>query len=210
MANRVLHCDMMVASSSAGRCVTKPRWTPCFRPSRAIRDRARRVGVKPTERSAEAKRCASSHTNSSGSRPRSRCRTRTPAGQDADDGVHHLARQAGELHDRHRPPIRIEANRCARISPIMSPPTLAFVEHEAVPRIVPDRLDPRDQTVIVHPGDAILQPAHPLVDEGNQVLEHVGHGRVDRVAAGLAECPASRSAGRSPPCTGRTCSSRAG
>ena len=47
MANSVLHWEMMVASSSAGRCVTRPRNTPYLRPSLAMRETALRVGPKP-------------------------------------------------------------------------------------------------------------------------------------------------------------------
>jgi hypothetical protein len=48
MANSVEHCDRIVESSSAGRCVTRPRNTPYLRPSLAMREMARRVGAKPT------------------------------------------------------------------------------------------------------------------------------------------------------------------
>src|SRR5579872_744795 len=44
ITNSVEHCDTMVASISAGRCVTRPRKMPYLRPSLAIRDSARRVG----------------------------------------------------------------------------------------------------------------------------------------------------------------------
>ena len=39
---------MMVGSSSAGRCVTSPRYTPYLLPSLAMRDTALRVGPKPS------------------------------------------------------------------------------------------------------------------------------------------------------------------
>ena len=54
IANSVEHCEMMVASSSAGRCVISPRNTPYLRPSLAMRDTALRVGPKPIVRSAGA------------------------------------------------------------------------------------------------------------------------------------------------------------
>jgi len=44
IANSVEHCEMMVASSSAGRCVMSPRNTPYLRPSLAMRDTALRSG----------------------------------------------------------------------------------------------------------------------------------------------------------------------
>jgi hypothetical protein len=47
MAKMVLHWEMIVASSSAGRCVITARNTPYFRPSLAMREMALRVGPKP-------------------------------------------------------------------------------------------------------------------------------------------------------------------
>ena len=54
ITNMVLHWEMMLGSISAGRWVTRPRNTPYFRPSLAIRDSARRVGPKPILESAGA------------------------------------------------------------------------------------------------------------------------------------------------------------
>ncbi len=54
MTNSVEHCEMMVGSISAGRCVTRPRNTPYLRPSLAMRESARRVGPKPIFLSAGA------------------------------------------------------------------------------------------------------------------------------------------------------------
>jgi len=45
--NTVLHCERMVGSSSAGRCVMMHNDTPYLRPSLAMREIARRVGSKP-------------------------------------------------------------------------------------------------------------------------------------------------------------------
>src|SRR5674476_62935 len=47
MTKSVEHCEMMVESISAGRCVTRPRNTPYLRPSLAMRESARLVGPKP-------------------------------------------------------------------------------------------------------------------------------------------------------------------
>ena len=47
MAKMVLHWEMMVESSSAGRCVTTARNTRYFLPSLAMREMALRVGPKP-------------------------------------------------------------------------------------------------------------------------------------------------------------------
>src|SRR5208282_356103 len=66
MTNSVEHWDRIVGSISAGRCVTKPRYTPYLRPFLAMRESARRVGPKPILRSADAQRWASSQTNNSG------------------------------------------------------------------------------------------------------------------------------------------------
>ena len=41
----------------------------------------------------------------------------------------------------------------------------------------------------MHPRDAVLQAPHPLVDERDQVLQHVGDRGVDRVARALADRP---------------------
>ena len=54
ITNKVEHCEIMVGSISAGRCVTSPRNTPYLRPSLAMRDSARRVGPKPIFLSAGA------------------------------------------------------------------------------------------------------------------------------------------------------------
>lgn len=54
MTKNVEHCEMMVGSISAGRCVTRPRNTPYLGPSLAVRESARRVGPKPTFLSAGA------------------------------------------------------------------------------------------------------------------------------------------------------------
>src|SRR5437588_9654041 len=51
IVNNVLHWEMIVASSSAGLWVIRPRKTPYLRPSFAIREIALRVGPKPPPRS---------------------------------------------------------------------------------------------------------------------------------------------------------------
>ncbi len=48
MANTVEHCEISVGSSWCGRWVTRPRKTPCLRPSLAMRDSPSRAVRKPT------------------------------------------------------------------------------------------------------------------------------------------------------------------
>ena len=58
-----------------------------------------------------------------------------------------------------------------------------LLEHELVARVVPDPVDPPHQPVMAHPRGAVLQPAHPLVDQPEQVLQLVGRRRVGGEAA---------------------------
>ena len=48
------------------------------------------------------------------------------AQQHRDDRVHHLGREAGELHDGHRHAVRRQAEQLESVSTIVSPPTLAL------------------------------------------------------------------------------------
>src|SRR5437660_1584177 len=72
--------------------------------------------------------------------------------------------------------------------------------HEAVPRIVARGLDARDQAMILRPPRAVFQFAHALVDQADQVLEPIGHRRVDGDAGGFRivahQAPRLRAAGR--------------
>ena len=59
---------------------------------------------------------------------------------------------------------------------------IGVVEHEGVARIVAHGLDARDQLVIDDARGAVLQLAHALVDQRDQVDQPVGHRRIDGVA----------------------------
>ena len=62
---------------------------------------------------------------------------------------------------------------------------IGVLEHEGVARVVAHRLDARDQPVIVHARRAVLELAHALVDQRDQVGQPIGHRRVDGVAGAL-------------------------
>ena len=59
---------------------------------------------------------------------------------------------------------------------------IGVVEHEGVARIVAHGLDARNQLVIDDARGAVLQLAHALVDQRNQVDQAVGHRRIDGIA----------------------------
>ncbi len=62
---------------------------------------------------------------------------------------------------------------------------IGIIEHKGIPRIVAHGLDARDQLVIDDARRAVLQLAHPLVDQRDQIDQPIGHRRVDGVADGL-------------------------
>ena len=59
---------------------------------------------------------------------------------------------------------------------------IGVVEHEGVARIVAHGLDARDQLVVDDARRAVLELAHALVDQRNQVDQAIGHRRVDGIA----------------------------
>ena len=63
---------------------------------------------------------------------------------------------------------------------------IGVVEHEGVARIVAHGLDARDQLVIDDARGAVLELAHAIVDQRNQVDQPIGNRGVDGVADRLA------------------------
>ncbi len=59
---------------------------------------------------------------------------------------------------------------------------IGVVEHEGVARIVAHRVDARDQLVVDDARGAVLELAHALVDQRDQVDQAIGHRRIDGVA----------------------------
>ena len=104
------------------------------------------------------------------------------AAQHRDHGIDDLRGEAGELHDRHRPAVGGQAEQMADHFRHGVAADIGIVEHEGVARIVLHGVDARDQLVIDDARGAVLQLAHALVDQRDQVLQPVRHRRVDGVA----------------------------
>ena len=186
IANRVEHCEMMVESSSAGRCVTSPRNTPYLRPSLAMRESALRVGPKPIAavgRGVAVRFLAHEQERERAVAPHAEIE-RHPA-EHRHHRVDDLGREARELHDGHRLAVRRQAEQLAQRLAHRVAADVRVVEHEGVARIVAHRFDARDQLVIDHARGAVLELAHALVDQRDQVGEAIRHRGVDRVAGGL-------------------------
>ena len=107
------------------------------------------------------------------------------AAEHADHGVDHFDRQPRELHDGHRLAVGLEPEEVAQEARHRVAADARVLEHEGVARVVLDGLDPRHQAMIVHARRAVLELAHPLIDEPEQVLEEIGHGRIDAEAGAL-------------------------
>jgi len=60
---------------------------------------------------------------------------------------------------------------------------IGVVEHEGVAGVVAHGLDARNQLVIDDARGAVLELAHPFIDQRDQIDQAVGHRRVDGVAA---------------------------
>jgi hypothetical protein len=66
---------------------------------------------------------------------------------------------------------------------------IGVVEHERITRVVAHGFDARDQLVIDDARRAVLELAHPFVDQRNQIDQTIGHGRIRRIAVGLGIDP---------------------
>ena len=107
------------------------------------------------------------------------------ARQHRDDRVHHLGGEAGELHDGHRLAVRRNAEQVAHHLGHGVAADRGVLEHEAVARVIAERFDAVEQLVVDRRARAVLELAHPVVDDGDEVFDAVGHRRVDAVAGGL-------------------------
>ena len=104
----------------------------------------------------------------------------------------HLGREAGELHDRHRPAVGLQPEELGQHLDHGVAADVGVVEHEAVAQVLAHRLDARDEPRITRRIGAVLELAHALVDQVDEIGEQVGYRRVDRegeaaVAVGLAQ-----------------------
>ena len=106
---------------------------------------------------------------------------RHPA-QHRHHGVDDFGGEAGELHDGHRPAIGRQPEQMADHFRHGVAADIGVVEHEGVARIVAHGFDARDQLVIDDARRAVLQLAHALVDQRDQVDQAIGHRRIDGVA----------------------------
>mgnify|MGYP003693554559 CR=1 FL=1 len=104
------------------------------------------------------------------------------AAQHRHHGIDDFGREAGELHDGHRPAVGGQAEQMADHFRHGVAADIGVVEHEGVARIVAHGLDARDQLVIDDARGAVLQLAHALVDQRDQIDQPVGHRRIDGVA----------------------------
>ena len=104
------------------------------------------------------------------------------AAQDADHRVDDFDRQSGELQDRHRLAVRLETEQIGEDLAHRVAADIGVLEHEGVARVVAQRLDAGQQLMMAHARGAVLELAHALVDQRDEVLHHIGHRRVDGVA----------------------------
>ncbi len=100
------------------------------------------------------------------------------AAQHRDDRIDDLCREAGELHDRHRLVVDREPEQAADDFRHRVAADIRALEHEGVARMIAEGLNPRHQAVDRHALGAVLQLAHTLVEQIDQVLDAVGHRRV--------------------------------
>ena len=131
ITNSVEHWDRIVGSISAGRCVTKPRYTLYLRlPWRCARARDGwgrsdiAVGgcpaVRPPRRQTTAGNAVTPEAEVEGH-----------AADHRHHRVHDLGRNSGEPHDGHRLAFEGNLNNSPSTSAMVSPPTLAFSNMKA-------------------------------------------------------------------------------
>src|SRR3984885_11597379 len=104
------------------------------------------------------------------------------AAQHRAHGIDDLGREAGELHDGHRPAVGRQPEQMADDFGHGIAADIGVIEHERVTRIVAHGLDARIQLVIDDARRAVLELAHPFVDQRNQVDQPIGNRRVDGIA----------------------------
>ncbi len=96
-----------------------------------------------------------------------------------------FGREARELHDGHRLAVRRQAEELAQRLAHRVAADVRVVEHEGVARIDAHRFDALHQLVIDHARGTVLEFAHALVDQCDEVGEPIGHRRIARVTRGL-------------------------
>ena len=149
MAKMVLHWEMMVESSSAGRCVTTARKTPVF--PAFLGDAGDGLAGGPEADGLVAGRVAVGLL----AREQERHGAVAPqpeleghAAEHGDDRIDHLGREARELHDRHRLAVGGKPEQLADDLDHGVAADIGVVEHEGVARVLADRLDARDQPAV--------------------------------------------------------------
>ena len=176
-----------------------------------MRDKARRVGPKPMAPvgcSVAVRFFADEEQRHGAVAPKAEVEGE-PA-EHADHGVDDFDRQAGELHDADRLAVGLEPEQMAEQADHGVAADARILEHEGVARIVLDGLDPHHQAMIVHARRAVLELAHALVDQRQQVLQQIGHRRIDRVASALGVALLEAEPVAQPTCIAGRCSSRSG
>ena len=132
------------------------------------------------------------------------------AEQHRDDGVEHLGREAGELHDGHRLAVALQPQQLAQDVDHGVAADGVVVEDEGVARVLAHRLDARDQPAVLAGDRAVLELAHARFGDRDQLVHAVGHRRVDGVAAAFGADAAVAAAGFAAALLARIRSWRAG
>ena len=113
------------------------------------------------------------------------------AAEQADDRVDDLDRQAGELQHGQRLAVRLEAEQIGEDLAHRVAADIGVLEHERVTRVVAQPVDAGEQVMVAHARGAVLELAHALVDQRDEVLHRVGNRRVDG-EAGVARIDAAQ------------------
>ncbi|OIQ64825.1 hypothetical protein GALL_536240 [mine drainage metagenome] len=105
------------------------------------------------------------------------------AAQHRHHGIDDLSGEARKLHHGHRPAIGRQPEQMTDDFGHGIAADIGVVEHEGVTRVVAHGLDARDQLVIDDARGAVLEFAHTLVDQRNQVDQAIGHRGIEGVAS---------------------------
>ena len=101
------------------------------------------------------------------------------AAEQADDRVDDLDRQAGELQNGQRLAVRLEAEQIGEDLAHRIAADIRVLEHERVARVIAQPVDAGEQVMVAHARGTVLELAHALVDQRDEVLHRVGNRRVD-------------------------------
>ncbi len=90
----------------------------------------------------------------------------------------YLGRETGELHDGHRFAVRRQPEQVGEDFRHGVAADIGVLEHEGVARMIAEGLNPPDQLVVDHARGAVLQFAHALIEQVDEILDAVGHRRI--------------------------------